>query len=171
MKYFRLLWGYSGWSKYGRSLFLQGKSRPVTPEVAGRALSLHSAELILDISKWEKKAREVCYHFCYPTPEHGAGQGGIRRSKANTKAEQNQPYRYHRRLLGTAASELQNRVHQFNSGRGFHLSDNGLRIHHQRIEGVFRERGDCQGGGGQGSSTGVVSARNKLISLASPARG
>ena len=63
MKYFRLLWGYSGWSKYGRSLFLLGKSRPVTPEVAGRALSLHSAELILDISKWEKKAREVCYHF------------------------------------------------------------------------------------------------------------
>ena len=45
---------------------------------AGDRLSLRSAELILDISKWEKKPREACYHFCYPTPEHGAGQGGIR---------------------------------------------------------------------------------------------
>jgi hypothetical protein len=49
--------------EYGRSLFVQRKSRPVTPDVAGRALSFRSAALILDISKWEKKAREVCYHF------------------------------------------------------------------------------------------------------------
>jgi hypothetical protein len=63
--------GLFGRVEYGRSLFVLRKNRPGTPEVSGS--SLRSAESILG-----EGAREVCYHFCYPTPEHGVRTGRYR---------------------------------------------------------------------------------------------
>ena len=45
---------------------------------------------------------------------------GISRLGAYPGTEQDQSFPEERSLLGTVASELQNRVHQFNSGRGLH---------------------------------------------------
>jgi hypothetical protein len=49
---------------------------------------------------------------------------GIRRYSwidADPINKQDQSFRDEGSLLGTASSELQNRVHQFNSGRGLHF--------------------------------------------------
>jgi hypothetical protein len=61
-----------------------------------------------------------CYHFCYPTAEYRAGLVGISGFEAYPRTEQDQSLRDEGSLLGTVPSELQNRVHQFNSGRGLH---------------------------------------------------
>jgi hypothetical protein len=65
-----------------------------------------------------ERVSNACNHFCNPIAEYRPGLEGISRFEAYPRTEQDQSFQDKSSLHGTRPSELQNRVHQFNSGRG-----------------------------------------------------
>ena len=59
-----------------------------------RLRSGHFAASTALLNQKRQDAAVFLLPICYPTSEYGAGQGGIKQSNADTKAEQNQLYRY-----------------------------------------------------------------------------
>src|SRR5215217_1148737 len=59
-----------------------------------------------------------CYHHCYPTLYYTSVRAGTDRGASSRKPKLNQSVCDNVELNGTGSPELQNRVHQFNSGRG-----------------------------------------------------